>query len=146
MVKNGYKSDFFLLELTRDLFDERVLATLRDSKPKDFTMLLDEVGFSHNTLQQHLERLTTRGLVVREKIARNGFGRPKFAYHVPSRTTKQVNAALEDMQLELVAIASSRLRPVCRFERGATAKKQRRTVSLKFAPNQKIRLITSLHQ
>jgi len=50
-----------------DFFDERVLAALRDGKPKDFTNLLEEVGFSQNTLQQHLERLTARGLIVRKK-------------------------------------------------------------------------------
>ena len=105
-----------------DFFDERVLAALRDNKPKDFTLLLDKVGFSHNTLQQHLERLGARGLVVREKVAGNGFGRPKFVYHVPSKTTKQVNAALEDMHIELVAIAFSRLRHVCRFEKGGHCK------------------------
>jgi predicted ArsR family transcriptional regulator len=59
-----------------DFFDERVLVALRDGKPKDFTKLLEEVGFSHNTLQQHLERLTARDFVVREKVAANGFGRP----------------------------------------------------------------------
>jgi predicted ArsR family transcriptional regulator len=117
-----------------DLFDERVLAALRDNKPKDFTMLLDEVGFSHNTLQQHLERLTARGLVVREKVAGNGFGRPKFAYHVPSRTTKQVNAALEDPQVELVAIVFSRLRHVCRFEKGGHCKETKKNCTPQICP------------
>jgi len=72
-------------------FDERVLATLEDGKPRSFTALLSEVGFSHNTLQQHLVRLMAQGLVVREKAAANSFGRPKFAYHVSSKTTKQVS-------------------------------------------------------
>jgi predicted ArsR family transcriptional regulator len=115
-------------------FDERVLAALRDGRPKDFIMLLDEVGFSHNTLQQHLERLTDRGLVVREKVAGNGFGRPKFAYHVPSKTTKQVNAALKDMYVELVAIAFSRLRHVCRFEKGGYCKETRKACSPQICP------------
>lgn len=79
-----------------DFFDEKILATLKDGKPRGFTVLLNEVGFSHNALQQHLERLTAKGLIVREKVAANGFGRPKFAYHIASRTTKQVTAALED--------------------------------------------------
>jgi predicted ArsR family transcriptional regulator len=74
-----------------DLFDECILSTLKDGKPIGFIALLGEVGFSHNTLQQHLERLMVQGLVVREKAAANSFGRPKFAYHVPSRTTKQVS-------------------------------------------------------
>ena len=117
-----------------DFFDERVLTALKDSKPKSFTTLLDEVGFSHNTLQQHLERLTARGLVVREKVAANGFGRPKFAYHVPSRTTKQVNAALEDPQVELVAIAFSRLRHVCRFEKGGYCKETRKDCAPQICP------------
>jgi predicted ArsR family transcriptional regulator len=109
-----------------DFFDERILAALRDGKPKDFAKLLEEVGFSHNTLQLHLEWLTARGLVVREKVTANGFGRPKFAYHVPSRTTKQVNADLEDPKVELVAIAFSRLRHVCRFEKGGHCKETRK--------------------
>ena len=69
-------------------FDERVLAALKDGKPKSFATLLSEVRFSHNTLQQHLERLAAKGLVVREKFPATGFGRPKFAYHVPLRASK----------------------------------------------------------
>jgi predicted ArsR family transcriptional regulator len=59
-----------------DFFDERILATLKDRKPRDFNALLDEVGFTHNTLQQHLQRLTARGLVVKEKMASNNLGNP----------------------------------------------------------------------
>ena len=33
-----------------DLFDERILAALKDGKPRGFIVLLSEVGFSHNTL------------------------------------------------------------------------------------------------
>ena len=39
-----------------DFFDERILARLRDGKPRGFTVLLGEVGFTHNTLQQHLQQ------------------------------------------------------------------------------------------
>ena len=109
-----------------DFFDERVLATLKDGKPKSFATLLSEVSFSHNTLQQHLERLTAKGLVVREKPAATGFGRPKFAYHVPLRASKQVTAALEDPAMELVAISFSRLKHVCRFEKGGYCKETRK--------------------
>jgi len=82
-----------------DFFDERILAALKDGKPKGFTSLLSEVGFSHNTLQQHLRRLTTKGLIVREKPAATGFGRPRFAYHLPLKASKQVTAALEDLAI-----------------------------------------------
>jgi predicted ArsR family transcriptional regulator len=107
-------------------FDERVLAALKDGKPGNFTVLLSEVGFSHNTLQQHLERLLAQGLVVREKAAANSFGRPKFAYHAPSGTTKQVSVALQDSHVELVALPFNRLRHVCRFEKGDRCKETRR--------------------
>jgi len=117
-----------------DLFDERVLAVLKDGKPKSFTTLLGEVGFSHNTLQQHLERLTAKGLVVREKVVANGFGRPKFAYHIASKTAKQVTAALEDPTVELVAIPFNRLKHVCRFEKGGYCKETKRDCSSQICP------------
>jgi len=109
-----------------DFFDERILAMLKDGKPRGFTALLGEVGFSHNTLQQHLERLMVQGLVVREKATATSFGRPKFAYHVPLRASKQVTAALEDPALEQVVIPFSRLRHVCRFEKGGYCKETRK--------------------
>ena len=117
-----------------DLFDERILATLKDGKPRGFNVLLGEVGFSHNTLQQHLERLMAQGLVVREKAAANSFGRPKFAYHVPSKTTKQVSLALQDPHIELVALPFSRLRHVCRFEKGGHCKETRRECTPQICP------------
>jgi DNA-binding HxlR family transcriptional regulator len=45
-----------------DPFDERVLAALKDGKPRSFAALLRQVGFSHNTLQQHLMQLMTQAL------------------------------------------------------------------------------------
>jgi predicted ArsR family transcriptional regulator len=117
-----------------DFFDERILAALKDGKPRGFSALLNEVGFSHNTLQLHLERLTAMGLVVREKVATNGFGRPKFAYNVQSRAAKQINATLKDPQVELVAIAFSRLRHVCRFEKGGYCKETRKDCAIQICP------------
>jgi len=117
-----------------DLFDERILATLKDGKPRSFTVLLVEVGFSHNTLQQHLKRLMAQGLIVREKAAANSFGRPKFAYQVPSRTMKQVSLALQDPHVELVALPFSRLRHVCRFEKGGHCKETRRGCAPQICP------------
>ena len=56
-----------------DFFDERILAVFKNGK-LSFASLLNEVGFSHNTLQRHLEQLTSKSLVVREKVASNGVG------------------------------------------------------------------------
>jgi predicted ArsR family transcriptional regulator len=117
-----------------DFFDERILATLKDGKPRSFAALLSEVGFSHNTLQQHLERLMAQGLIVREKATANGFGRPRFAYHAPSRSTKQINLALQDSHVELVALPFSRLRHVCRFEKGGYCKETKRNCAPQICP------------
>jgi predicted ArsR family transcriptional regulator len=109
-----------------DFFDERILAALKDDKPRSFTTLLSEVGFSHNTLQQYLDRLDARGLVVKEKMASNSLGRPKFAYHVPSTATRQVTAALQNPYETLVTLQFTRLRHLCRFEKGGYCKETRR--------------------
>jgi predicted ArsR family transcriptional regulator len=68
-----------------DFFDERILYTLKDRKPRDFNTLLSEVGFIHNTLQEHLQLLATRDLVVTEKMASNNSERPRFEYRIPSK-------------------------------------------------------------
>jgi predicted transcriptional regulator len=117
-----------------DSFDERILAQLRDGQPRTFTTLLGQVGFSHNTLQDHLERLTAKGIVFRQKTSANGFGRPKFTYHIPSHTTKQVTSALEDPTVELVAIPFKRLRHVCRFEKGGYCKETRKNCTPEICP------------
>jgi predicted ArsR family transcriptional regulator len=109
-----------------DFFDERVLSALKDGKPRGFTMLLGEVGFSHNTLQQHLHQLVARGLVVKEKMASSGLGRPKFAYHVPATAAKQVTAALQNPHEALVTLQFSRLRHLCRFEKGGYCKEAKK--------------------
>jgi len=117
-----------------DFFDERILVALKDGKPKSFAALLGEVGFSHNTLLHHLEPLAGQGFVVKEKAASNSFGRPRFAYHVPSRTVKQVTVALEDPYVELVALPFSRLRHVCRFEKGGYCKETKKNCTPQICP------------
>ena len=115
-------------------FDERVLAALKDGKPRSFATLMGEVGFSHNTLQQHLESLAAKGIIVREKVASNSLGRPRFVYHVPSRAMKQVTAAIQDPRVELVSLPFSRLRHVCRFEKGGYCKETKKSCSPQNCP------------
>ena len=115
-------------------FDERVLAALKDGKPRSFTTLLGEVGFSHNTLQQHLDRLVSRRLVVKEKMASNSLDRPKFAYHVPSTAAKQVTAALQNPYETLVTLQFTRLRHLCRFEKGGYCKETKKNCAPQICP------------
>ena len=116
-------------------FDQRILAAIKDGKPGSFTAILDEVGFSHNTLQQNLKLLVEKGIVLKERDPASGFGRPRFIYHVQPRAARQVAAALEDPGLDLVTMPFSRLRHVCKFEKGGYCKeKSERAVRLKTAP------------
>jgi predicted ArsR family transcriptional regulator len=115
-------------------FDERVLAALKDGKPRSFTTLLGEVGFSHNTLQQHLDQLVARGLVVKQKMASKSLGRPKFAYQVPSTATKQVTAALQNPYETLVTLQFTRLRHLCRFEKGGYCKEAKKNCTPQNCP------------
>jgi predicted ArsR family transcriptional regulator len=110
-----------------DFFDKRVLATLKDGKPRDFTALMGEIDFSHNILQQHLDQLVTKGLVVKEKTASNNLGRPKFTYRVPLSAAGQVTTdALQNPYETLVTLQFSRLRHICRFEKGGHCKETRK--------------------
>jgi len=117
-----------------DSFDKRILSILKDGKPQSFTAIQSQVGFSHNTLQQHLTRLVEKGLVLKEKDPASGFGRPKFAYHVPSKTAKQVAKALEDPNVELVTMPFSRVKHICRFEKGGYCKEKKASCSPQICP------------
>ena len=97
-------------------------------------MLLGEVGFSYNTLRHHLEHLAAQGFAIRKKVASHGFGVPRFTYHVPSKTIKQVTAALQDTYVELLTLPFSRLKHVCRFEKDGHCKETKRAAQLKTAP------------
>jgi predicted ArsR family transcriptional regulator len=108
-----------------DLFDERILIVLNDGKPRVFTQLLDEVGSSRNTLKLRLKRLTAQSLVVKEKTVSNRRGRPKYTYSVSSRVRRQVSAALQDSSITIVTLPFSRLRHLCRFEKGGYCKQVR---------------------
>jgi DNA-binding Lrp family transcriptional regulator len=105
-----------------DLFDERILSVLSDGKPRVFAQLLGEVGFSRNTLKLHLKRLTAQNLVMKEKTLSNGRGRPKYAYFLSPRVRQQVSAALSDPSITIVTLPFSRLRHLCRFEKGGYCK------------------------
>jgi len=117
-----------------DFFDQRILTTLRDGEPHGFTALQSQVGFSHNTLQQHLTRLVEKGLVKKEKDPASGYGRPKYVYHVPPKTAKQVAVALEDPDVELVTMPFSRVKHICRFEKGGHCKEKRTSCSPQICP------------
>jgi len=117
-----------------DIFDEQILTVLSDGKPKVLAQLLDKVDFSRNTVKLHLKRLVSQGLVVKEKTPSNGKGRPKYAYSIPPRLRQQVSAALSDPSITVVCLPFSRLRHICRFEKGGYCKQARKNCSRENCP------------
>jgi predicted ArsR family transcriptional regulator len=117
-----------------DYFDQLVLAALRDGEPRSFAAIQSQIGFSHNTLQQHLTRLVEKSLVLRDKDRSKGFGRPKYVYRVLSKTVKQVDAALENPNVELVTMPFSRVRHICRFEKDSWCKEKKTPCSPQVGP------------
>jgi DNA-binding PadR family transcriptional regulator len=112
-----------------DLFEERVLSVLNDGKPRFFAQLLGEMGFSRNTLKLRLKRLTAQSLVTKEKTVSNGLGRPKYTYHISPRARRQVSAALSDPAITIVILPFSRIRHLCRFDKGGYCKQARNSVT-----------------
>jgi predicted ArsR family transcriptional regulator len=112
----------FLYRSIMDFFDERILSVLKDGKPLNLAQLLGEVGFSRNTLKLHLKRLTGQNLVIKEKTLSNGRGRQKYAYFLSPKVRQQVFAAFSDPSVTIVTLPFSRLRHLCRFEKGGYCK------------------------
>jgi len=112
-----------------DFFDERILVVLGDGKPKSLAQMLDEVDFSRNTLKLHLKRLVAQSLLLKEKKPSNAKGRPKYVYSIPAKLRKQVSAALSGPSITIVSLPFSRLKHICRFEKGGYCKQARNNCS-----------------
>ena len=108
-----------------DLYDRRILAVLRDGKPRNFRQILSEVEFSYNTLRLHLAQLVEQGLVVRRKRPQQGPGRPQFAYAIAEGVDGRVVSVLVDPYKGLVVLSFDELRRVCRHEKGGYCKEIR---------------------
>ena len=103
-----------------DLYDKRILAALRDGKPRSFQQILSKVEFSYNTLRLHLAQLVEHNLVVKWKRPQKGPGRPQFAYALPEGVDGRAVSALVDPYKGLVVLSFDRLRRICRRARGIT--------------------------
>jgi len=108
-----------------DPFDERILKVLSDGKQRSFSELSEEVNFSHNTLRLHLESLVDKGLVIKQKMPRKGLGRPMFSYSLSPTVKRNIIRILSESYTEFVSIPFSKLKHLCRFEKGGYCKKIR---------------------
>jgi len=107
-----------------DFYDKGIMTILRDGKPRSFKQILSEVGFSHNTLRQHLDKLVDQGLVERLKVPRKDPGRPLFDYRLSRGAEKAVSAIL-DPSTGLVVVSFEGLRRFCKREKGDFCKEIR---------------------
>ena len=108
-----------------DFYDRRILAVLRDGKPRNFQQILSKVEFSYNTLRLHLAQLVEHGLVVRRKRPKQSPGRPRFAYALPKGVDGRAVSALVDPYKGLVVLSFDTLRRICRHEKGGYCKEIR---------------------
>ena len=108
-----------------DPFDERILKVLGDCGKRSFSELSSIVGFFHNTLRLHLESLVDRGLVLKEKKPRKSHGRPMFTYAKYPSLKRQIIHMLSEPYIEFVSLPFSKLKHLCRFEKGGYCKKIR---------------------
>ena len=114
-----------MLGLDMDPFEAEIVRVLRDGKPRRFSQILGEVVFSRNTLRLHLEHLLEKGLVMREKTPSKKPGRPVYMYSMPVKSRLQAPQLLSNPYDTLVTLSFSKLKQMCRHEKGGYCKKSR---------------------
>jgi len=106
------------LVMPLDVFDRKIVDVLRvRSAPATLDELVRDTGFARSTVIIHLERLMSEGLVLREKKPGEGRGRPKFQYRLAD-----VQASKPSIQPSIVLIEFSKLKKVCKYEKGGYCK------------------------
>ena len=99
---------------------------LKDGKPRSFHQILDEIGFSHNTLRLHLNSMVDEGLVAREKMPSKGRGRPVYLY--------SASVGASGASGEVVVLRFSDLKRVCRYSRGGRCRETKARCESSFCP------------
>ena len=94
-----------------DLYDTQILQTLKQHKTAEFHTILSQVDFSHNTLREHLKKLTQQGIITRKKKQETGPGRPTYTYSLPAEVKKNLTSLLNP-ELGLVSLPSERVRQI----------------------------------
>jgi hypothetical protein len=62
---------------------------------------------------------------VCQKVVSPRLGKPKYVYDFSPKAKKQISADLEDQSIELVHLLFTRLKHLCRFEKGDSCKETR---------------------
>jgi predicted ArsR family transcriptional regulator len=108
--------------MSLDVFDLKVVDVLKvRGAPATLDELVRDTGFACSTVIIHLERLMSEGLVSREKKPREGRGRPKFHYRLVNEASKP------SVQPSIVLLEFSKLRKICKYEKGGYCKLAKNT-------------------
>lgn len=113
-----------------DPYDEEILNVLKDRKPRNFQQILDEIGFSHNTLSFHLNSLVDEGLISRKKTPSGGRGRPVYLY-----TSVEASTTASGASGELLVLTFSELKRICRHSRGGRCRETKARCEPDFCPH-----------
>jgi len=109
-----------------DPYEKAIINALKDGKPRNFQQILDEIGFSHNTLRLHLNSMVDEGLVAREKMPSKGRGRSVYLYSASIEASGASG--------EVLVLTFSDLKRICRYSRGGRVVRPRPDVSLVSVP------------
>jgi len=107
-----------------DTIDEKILSLLKEGKSKKFEELLSKVGYSHNTLRLHLDKLAEEGVISKDKQPSEGRGRPMYTYSASSGSKRLFVARLNE-STGVVSLSFDKMSQICRFEKGGFCKKIR---------------------
>ena len=109
-----------------DPYEKEIMNALKDGKPRSFHQILDEIGFSHNTLRLHLNSMVDEGLVAREKMPSKGRGRPVYLY--------SASVGASGASGEVVVLRFSDLKRICRYSRGGRCRETKARCESSFCP------------
>jgi predicted ArsR family transcriptional regulator len=117
-----------------DSFDKQILAVLKNGESLEFKQLLQEVGFSHNTLRLHIAKLKRQGMIAQAEKTKNSPGRPILTYSLPPEIKHRVALTLTDPYTIIVSLTFQKLKHLCRFEKDGYCKNTRRNCEAQNCP------------
>jgi predicted transcriptional regulator len=101
-----------------DFIDKKILDVLtRKGEPLTLAELVSVSGFARSTVIIHLERLGSEQLIMKEKKAGKGRGRPEFLYKATDTPQPKVPP-----QPNVIVMEFSKLKKACRYEKGGYCK------------------------
>ena len=118
-----------------DSFDRLILDSLKDGSSRTSKEILAKGGLSHNTLKRHLQRLMSEGLILRAEKVENRRGRPEYSYNLTPKLSRHINLTLKEPHTTLVTLTFTKLKQICKHNKGGLCKAKRRNCTAYICPN-----------